>query len=106
MLTDLEVSTLNKIANGKLVKQVAGSESVSHSAIDKRIGNIKRKLNAKTLCEAVYKASKSGLICVLMVTLTCLEVEIAINPDFTDADMNRSRYSRRVKRSKRETDLL
>lgn len=102
MLTELEVSTLHRLANGQLVKQVADSDSVSHSCIDKRISNIKRKLNAKTLCECVYKASKAGIICLLLTTTSALEVELAINPDFTDADIQR-RFSRRIKR-KSETN--
>lgn len=98
MLTSLEKNTLQKLANGMLVKQVADSENVSHTAIDKRIKSIKRKLKAKTLCEAVYVAAKTGLICILITTLTAFEIEIAINPDFTDCDLNRARYSRRIKR--------
>lgn len=102
MLTDLELSTLHRLANGELIKQIASSESISHSAVDKRISNIKRKLNAKTLCECVYKASKAGIICLLLTTTSALEIELAINPDFTDADIQR-RFSRRVKR-KSEAD--
>lgn len=102
MLTELEVSTLHRLANGQLVKQVADSDSVSHSCIDKRIRNIKRKLNAKTLCECIYKASKAGIICLLLTTTSALEIELAINPDFTDADIQR-RFSRRIKR-KSEAD--
>lgn len=102
MLTELEKTTLQRLANGELVKQVADSSSVSHSCIDKRISNIKRKLNAKTLCEAVYKASKAGIICLLLTTTSALEIELAINPDFTDSDIQR-RFSRRIKR-KSETD--
>lgn len=102
MLTELEISTLRRLANGQLVKQIAHSDSVSHSCIDKRISNIKRKLNAKTLCECVYKASKAGIICLLLTTTSALEIELAINPDFTDADIQR-RFSRRIKR-KSESD--
>ncbi|AVR75890.1 hypothetical protein ValSw33_66 [Vibrio phage ValSw3-3] len=105
MLTELEVSTLHRLANGQLVKQVAHTDSVSHSCVDKRISNIKRKLNAKTLCEAAYKATKAGIICLLITTTSALEIELAINPDFTDADIQR-RFSRRINsKSKRETSL-
>lgn len=104
MLTDLELSTLHRLANGELIKQIASSESISHSAVDKRISNIKRKLSAKTLCEAVYKASKAGIICLLLTTTSALEIELAINPDFTDSDIQR-RFSRRIKR-KSESDYI
>lgn len=106
MLTDLELSTLRKLANGELIKQVADSESISHSAVNKRITSIKRKLDAKTLCECIYKASKAGLICLLITTTTALEIEIAINPDFTDTDFGRNRIARRVKRKSEPNDSL
>lgn len=107
MLTKLEVNTLKKFASGLLVKQIANEERCTHSAIDKRVKSIKRKLNAKTLSECVYKAAKAGVICLLITTTTALEVQITINPDFTNLDMNRSRISRRIKtRSRREIDLL
>lgn len=99
MLTDLEVSTLKRLANGELIKQIADSESLSHSAIDKRIKRIKSKLEAKTLCEAVHKACKSGVICLLIVSTTSLELEMAVNPDFTDADI-----VRRVKTRRKESE--
>ncbi|AUR94755.1 signal transduction response regulator, C-terminal effector [Vibrio phage 1.198.B._10N.286.54.F4] len=106
MLTELEVKTLQKFASGSLVKQIACNERVSHSAIDKRVKSIKRKLKAKTLAECIYKAAKSGIICLLITATTSLELEIAINPDFTDLDMQR-RISRRIKtRSKREINLI
>ena len=106
MLTRLELSTLRRLANGELIKQIASQDSSSHSAIDKRIKNIKRKLGAKTLSECIYKAAKAGIICLLITTTSAIELEMAINPDFTDLDMQR-RVSRRIKTSSRkETDSL
>lgn len=102
MLTELEVKTLQKFASGSLVKQIACNERVSHSAIDKRVKSIKRKLNSKTLPECIYKATKAGIICLLITTTSAIELEIAINPDFTDLDMQR-RVSRQV-RTKRKSD--
>ncbi len=106
MLTRLELSTLRRLANGELIKQIASQDSSSHSAIDKRIKNIKRKLVAKTLSECIYKAAKAGIICLLITTTSAIELEMAINPDFTDLDMQR-RVSRRIKtNSRKETDSL
>ncbi len=102
MLTRLELSTLRRLANGELIKQIASQDSSSHSAIDKRIKNIKRKLNAKTMSECIYKATKVGIICLLITTTSAIELEIAINPDFTDLDMQR-RVSRQV-RTKRKSE--
>ncbi|AGN51402.1 hypothetical protein VPJG_00038 [Vibrio phage jenny 12G5] len=107
MLTELEVKTLKKFASGSLVKQIACNERVSHSAIDKRIKSIKRKLKAKTLAECVYKATNAGIICLLITATTSLEIEIAINHDFTDLDLQRrvSRQSR-TKRKLESYDIL
>lgn len=97
---------MRRLANGELIKQIASQDSSSHSAIDKRIKNIKRKLGAKTLSECIYKAAKAGVICLLITTTSAIELEMAINPDFTDLDMQR-RVSRRIKTSSRkETDSL
>lgn len=104
MLTRLEASTLQRLANGELIKQIAIDDATSHSAVDKRIKRIKRKLNAKTLCECVYKATKTGIICLLLITTSALEIEISINPDI-DTDMNR-RASRQMRTKRKETDLL
>ena len=97
---------MRRLANGELIKQIASQDSPSHSAIDKRIKNIKRKLGAKTLSECIYKATKAGIICLLITTTSAIELEMAINPDFTDLDMQR-RVSRRIKtNSRKETDSL
>ncbi|AUR90490.1 signal transduction response regulator, C-terminal effector [Vibrio phage 1.144.O._10N.286.45.B3] len=105
-LTNLEVKTLKKLASGLVIKQIADDENCTHSAIDKRIKTIKGKLKAKTLAQCIYKAAKTGIICLLITTTSAIELEMAINPDFTDLDMQR-RVSRRIKTSSRkETDSL
>ena len=101
-LTNLEVKTLKKLASGLVIKQIADDENCTHSAIDKRIKTIKGKLKAKTLAQCIYKASKAGVICLLLVTTSAVELEMAINPDFTDLDLQR-RVSRQVK-TKRKSE--
>jgi len=103
-LTNLEVKTLKKLASGLVIKQIADDENCTHSAIDKRIKTIKGKLKAKTLAQCIYKASKAGVICLLLVTMSAVELEMAINPDFTDLDLQR-RITRQIK-TKRETKGL
>ena len=103
MLTPLEISTLDKLAKGELIKNIAILSGVSHSAIDKRIENIKRKLNAKTACECVYKASKAGLVCLLITSMQILEHEIIAHPDdFGDAGR---RSTRNAKSNRKPRDL-
>ncbi|AUR88994.1 signal transduction response regulator, C-terminal effector [Vibrio phage 1.231.O._10N.261.49.F8] len=105
-LTNLEVKTLKKLASGLVIKQIADNENCTHSAIDKRIKTIKGKLKAKTLAQCIYRASKAGVICLLLATTSAVELEMAINPDFTDLDLQR-RVSRRIKTStKKETSSL
>lgn len=101
-LTKLEVKTLKKLASGKVIKQIAWEDDTTHSAIDKRIKNVKRKLNAKTLAQCIYKVTKAGVICLLITTTSAIEIEMAINPDFTDLDMQR-RASRQV-RARRKSE--
>ncbi|AUR92815.1 signal transduction response regulator, C-terminal effector [Vibrio phage 1.177.O._10N.286.45.E10] len=103
-LTNLEVKTLKKLASGLVIKQIADDENCTHSAIDKRIKTIKGKLKAKTLAQCIYRASKAGVICLLLVTMSAVELEMAINPDFTDLDLQR-RITRQIK-TKRETKGL
>ena len=103
-LTNLEVKTLKKLASGLVIKQIADDENCTHSAIDKRIKTIKGKLKAKTLAQCIYRASKAGVICLLLVTTSAVELEMAINPDFTDLDLQR-RITRQIK-TKRETKDL
>ncbi|CAH9016403.1 signal transduction response regulator,C-terminal effector [Vibrio phage 381E49-1] len=95
-LTKLEVKTLKKLASGKVIKQIAWEDDTTHSAIDKRIKNIKRKLNAKTLAQCIYKVTKAGVICLLLFSISAVELETAMNPDFTDIDQHR-RVSRRIR---------
>jgi DNA-binding CsgD family transcriptional regulator len=103
MLTPLEISTLDKLANGELIKNIAAFGGVSHSAVDKRIENIKRKLNARTICECVYKASKAGLICLLITSIQILEHEIIAHPD-DFGDIGR-RSARNAKSNRKPRDL-
>ncbi|CAL9959692.1 hypothetical protein VPHK24_0055 [Vibrio phage K24] len=89
-LTNLEVKTLKKLASGLVIKQIADDENCTHSAIDKRIKTIKGKLKAKTLAQCIYKASKAGVICLLIAASTSLEIQIAMNSKFTEVDFGRT----------------
>ena len=101
-LTNLEVKTLKKLASGLVIKQIADDENCTHSAIDKRIKTIKGKLKAKTLAQCIYRASKAGVICLLITTTTSLEVQIAMNNNFTDVDLGRG--ASRLVRTKRKSE--
>lgn len=92
---------LNDIAHGKLIKQIAYEHGVSVSAVDKGLANAKHKLDAKTLCEAVYKAAKQGLICLLIFSMQSLEIDLVINPDH-QGDIGRNRTKTKLYRTKKK----
>jgi len=60
------VDALSRTAHGKSSKQVADEMSISIDAVTSHLHRAREKLNAKTTTEAVYKAAKSGLICLLL----------------------------------------
>ena len=57
---------LSRTAHGKSSKRVAADMGISIDAVTKHLQKAREKLNAKTTTEAVYKAVKSGLICLLI----------------------------------------
>ena len=73
-LTDIEVKTLKDLSGGLLIKQIAHKHGVAHSTIDHRLIRIKRKLEAKTLYQCIYRAAKMGLICALITVNLCVDM--------------------------------
>ncbi len=61
-LTAAEVEALQMQSRGLRLKQVAGELGISESAVKARLNNVKRKLGAKTLAQAVSIASARRLI--------------------------------------------
>ena len=73
MITQREKQALYIIASGYSIDECAEIMSISRSGVEKHLLKAKRKLGARTLCGAVYKASKQGLIvlcCVLVMNAT------------------------------------
>jgi DNA-binding CsgD family transcriptional regulator len=85
---------LEDLAHGMLIKQVAEKHAVSVSAVDKAIHAVRVKLDAKTTCEAVYKASKRGLIVWLIIAMSSVELQALI---VGQDDLSRTRHSQRVR---------
>lgn len=65
-LTDREVSVLKCLAEGHELEDVADVLCKSRSTIDKTLKSAKRKLQASTTANAVYKAIKIGLFSLLI----------------------------------------
>jgi cytochrome c biogenesis protein ResB len=86
---------LQDVAHGMLIKQIAQKHRVTVSAVDKSLSKAKRQLKAKTLYEAVYKATKQGLILSLVICSLCE------NPD-----MMRVRRAKRRASTKEPSTLV
>jgi hypothetical protein len=97
---------LNDCANGLSHKQIADKHSVSLAAVNKGLRLAKVKVNAKTLCEAVYRASKSGLICALIFSMQYLELDMVLHPADHGDMSRRGTRTRLVKRNKKDLDFI
>ena len=60
------MQALKLAANGNSAKESARELGVSERAINENLKRAKKKLNARTVAEAVYKAVKAGVICLLI----------------------------------------
>ena len=89
------VETLKLVAYGNSSKQVAHIMGITIDAVTKNLERARRKLNAKTTTEAVYKAAKSGLIAVLLT--------VSVNNSLHDVNrVSRRSASMRSQRVQRE----
>ena len=61
------LEALKLVAHGNSSKQVAYLMGITIDAVTKNLERARLKMQAKTTTEAVYKAAKSGLICLLLV---------------------------------------
>jgi len=62
------LKALSLTAHGKSAKQVADMMGITQDCVVKHLLRARVKLKAKTTAEAIYKAAKSGLICLLIIT--------------------------------------
>jgi two-component system, NarL family, response regulator DegU len=60
--TKREVEVLSKIASGNTNREIAGSLQMAERTVEFHIGNILRKIGAKSRLEAVLKAKEKGII--------------------------------------------
>lgn len=67
MITQREKQALYIIASGYSIDECAEIMSISRSSVEKHLLKVKRKLGARTLCNAIYKASRAGMIIVCCV---------------------------------------
>jgi uncharacterized membrane protein len=73
MISRHEKKALSIIANGHSISECAGMMCVSRSRVEKILYAAKVNLNATTLCNAIYRATKQGMIivcCVLIMNAT------------------------------------
>ncbi len=62
-LTNRQVHILQLVAKGFPVKKIARILNVSCSAIEKSLIRVRTTLGAKNIANAIYIASKIGLVC-------------------------------------------
>lgn len=86
-LSKKEIEALRFTACGFSSKYIASKLYISKSAVDKRLISAKLKLGAKNLVNAIYIASKIGLLCL---------VAIQINDDARRCQLRHQTVSRRV----------
>ena len=93
----LEVTRL--AANGLSNKQIADKMGIHVGMVGRHLRLVKEKLNAKTMNQAIYKACKNGIICVLIVSMQLAEMrsywDDSINLDFTRARRSSGKTKRR-----------
>lgn len=81
----LEVTRL--AANGLSNQQIADEMGIHVGMVGRHLRLVKEKLNAKTMNQAIYKACKNGIICLLIVSMQSAEMrgywDESINLDFT-----------------------
>lgn len=73
MITQREKKALYIIASGYSIDECADIMAMSRSGAEKVLKSAKDKLKARTLCNAIYKASRQGIIilcCVLTMNAT------------------------------------
>ena len=73
MINQREKKALYIIASGYSIDECAEIMAISRSRVEKILKSAKDKLRARTLCNAVYKASRQGMIilcCVLTMSAT------------------------------------
>jgi DNA-binding CsgD family transcriptional regulator len=73
MISQHEKKALSIIANGHSINDCAEMMGVSRSRVEKLLYAAKINLNAKTLCNAIYRATRQGMIilcCVLIMNAT------------------------------------
>ncbi|MGF1501814.1 MAG: helix-turn-helix transcriptional regulator [Paracoccaceae bacterium] len=61
-LTELELDTLQKFAQGRTTEEIAGLQKVSRQAVDQRMLRARKKLRARNTIEAMYKAMVYGAL--------------------------------------------
>ena len=93
----LEVTKL--AANGLSNKQIADKMDIHVGMVGRHLRLVKMKLNAKTMNQAIYKACKNGIICLVIVSMQCAEMrsywDDSVNLDFTRARRTKTKSRRK-----------
>lgn len=84
------IKALRLTAMGNSAKQVASIMGITQDGVVKHLLRAREKLSAKTTAEAIYRAAKAGIICLLIVASASEPLENVVR-------VNRSRGVRVVR---------
>ncbi len=75
-LTPRQVEALKLIADGMSIDQVADEMFISRSGAEKLLGQVRKRLTARTLAQSVAIAIRQGLILLLIFSTVTSSVDI------------------------------
>ena len=98
-LSPRQLEAIKLVSSGLSNQQVADKMGIHIGMLGRHLNLAREKLEAKTTNQAIYKACKSGLICLLIVSMQSGEMrsyfDSNIDLDFTRARRSRSKTRRR-----------
>jgi len=101
--TEKEIDVLRLAGQGKGYKEMAKLLDVSVNTIKQRARSLFYKFNSAKLAEAVYKATKSGVIA-LLISISCHAAATHFSRPFDGDRQDDARIARRA-RGRKELDI-
>ena len=109
-LSPRQLEAIKLVSSGLSNQQVADKMGIHVGMLGRHLNLAREKLEAKTTNQAIYKASKQGLICFLIVSMQTGEMrsffDTAVDLDFTRARRSNSRVKRKEDGSTLQHNVL
>lgn len=100
-LSSKQYAALSLAAEGCTVIEIAERLNISAQMASRHLSLARSKLSAKNTTNAVYKACQKGIICLLIVSMQCVESRAYWD---SSIDLDFSRMTRRT-RTKRDNEM-